>query len=233
MNPGAKKASVVALDRLTGKVIWKTPGQPAAYAPFVLANMRGRRHIIGYDATSLGGWNIDSGKRIWTVTPPEKDDFNVPTPIAVNDRLLVATENNSTRLYDFLYPSRMIRNRPRADFPDLAPDMITPVVHNQLVFGCHDSHLYCLDPNTLKLLWKAQDESYYRFATLIAGNGRVLITTIDGELLLVRADRKKYELISRLQVLTGEETEVWSHPAITEGRLYIRDKSSITCLLLK
>ncbi len=233
VNPGAKKASVVALDRLTGKVIWKTPGQPAAYAPFVLANMRGRRHIIGYDATSLGGWNIDSGKRIWTVTPPEKDDFNVPTPIAVNDRLLVATENNSTRLYDFLYPSRMIRNRARADFPDLAPDMITPVVHNQLVFGCHDSHLYCLDPNTLKLLWKAQDESYYRFATLIAGNGRVLITTIDGELLLVRADRKKYELISRLQVLTGEETEVWSHPAITEGRLYIRDKSSITCLLLK
>lgn len=233
VNPGAKKASVVALDRLTGKVIWKTPGQPAAYAPFILANMRGRRHIIGYDATSLGGWNIDSGKRIWTVTPPEKDDFNVPTPIAVNDRLLVATENNSTRLYDFLYPSRMIRNRPRADFPDLAPDMITPVVHNQLVFGCHDSHLYCLDPNTLKLLWKAQDESYYRFATLIAGNGRVLITTIDGELLLVRADRKKYELISRLQVLTGEETEVWSHPAITEGRLYIRDKSSITCLLLK
>jgi formylglycine-generating enzyme required for sulfatase activity len=233
VNPGAEKASLVALDRASGKVIWKSPGQPAAYAPFICANMRGRRHIIGYDATTLGGWDIDTGKRIWSVTPPEKGDFNVPTPIAVMDRLLVATENNSTRMYDFAYPSRVIRNKPRTQFADLAPDMISPVAYNGMIFGTHDSHLYCLDAKNLKLLWKARDEAFYGFATLIAGNGRVLIMTIEGELLLVRADKKKYELISRLQVLTGEETEVWSHPALVEGRLYIRDKASINCLLLK
>ena len=85
----------------------------------------------------------------------------------------------------------------------------------------------------MKLLWKARDQAYYGFATLIAGNGRVMIMTIDGELLLVRADRKKYELISRLKVLSGEDTEIWSHPALVSGRLYIRNKASITCLLLK
>ncbi|MBT3202139.1 MAG: SUMF1/EgtB/PvdO family nonheme iron enzyme [Phycisphaerales bacterium] len=233
VNPGGATASLVALDRISGKVIWKTPGRPAAYAPFICANMRGRRHIIGYDATSLGGWDIDSGKRIWTVTPPEKADFNVPTPIAIMDRLLVATENNSTRLYDFTYPSRKIRDRPRAKFADLAPDMISPVAIDGMIFASHDSHLYCLDAKNLKMLWKARDEAYYGFATFIAGNGRVLIMTIEGELLLVRADRKKYELISRMQVFSGEGTEVWSHPAITNGCLYIRNKASISCLLLK
>ena len=233
VNPGAEKASLVALDRVNGKVIWKTPGQPAAYAPFICANMRGRRHIIGYDATSLGGWDIATGKRIWTVIPSEKSDFNVPTPIAIMERLLVATENNSTRLYDFTYPSRTIRQKPRARFADLAPDMISPVAYDQMIFGCHDEYLYCLDPNSLKLLWKARDEAYYGFVTLIAGNGRVMIMTIDGELLLVRANRRKYELISRLKVLTGENTEIWSHPALVDGRLYIRDKASVTCLLLK
>ena len=233
VNPGAEKASLVALDRKTGKIIWQTPGAEAAYAPFICATFQGKRQIVGYDKTSLGGWSIATGKRLWSITPPKKGDFNVPTPIAIRDSLLVSTENNSTRLYDFIYPARTIRKRPRATFADLAPDMISPVALGGMIFGCHDSHLYCLDANSLKLLWKARDESFYGFATMIAGAGRVLILTIDGELLLVRADRKKYELISRLQVLTGEETEVWSHPAITEGRLYIRDKSAVTCLLLK
>ena len=102
-----------------------------------------------------------------------------------------------------------------------------------MIFGCHDSNLYCLDADSLKLLWKARDDAYYSFVTLIAGNGRVMIMTIDGELLLVRADRKKYELISRLKVLTDEKTQVWSHPALVAGRLYLRDKTAVTCLLLK
>jgi len=228
VNPGAEKASLVALDPASGEVIWKTPGQPAAYAPFIFATFDNRRQIIGYDATSLGGWHIRSGKRMWTVTPPEKGDFNVPTPIVMGDRLLVATENNSTRSYQ-------VKGRPRLKgrFDDLAPDMISPVLHKGMIFGCHDSHLYCIDAKSMNLLWKAQNESYYGFATLIAGAGRVLIATIDGELLLVRADHKKYELISRLQVLTGDDREVWSHPAITEGSLYIRSKSSISRLKLK
>ncbi len=233
VNPGAEKASVVALDRVSGKVIWKTPGQGAAYAPFIYANFGGRRQAVGYDATSLGGWDISTGKRIWTITPPKKGDYNVPTPIAIMDRLLVATENNSMRLYEFANKGKAGRTKPKHQFADLAPDMVSPVVYNQMIFGCHDSYLYCLDTNSLKLLWKARDEAYFGFVTLIAGNGRVMIMTIDGELLLVRADRNKYELISRLKVLTGEGTEIWSHPALTAGRLYLRNKAAVTCLLLK
>ena len=228
VNPGAPKASVVALDRVSGKVIWKTPGAKAAYAPFICADFHGWRQIVGYDATSLGGWDINRGKRFWTVTPPKKGDFNVPTPIAVGERLLVATENNSTRLYDIARKQKV-----KHEFADLAPDMITPVVYKQMVFGAHDEYLYCLDANSLKLLWKARDAAYEGFVTLLAGNGRVMIVTIGGELLLVRADRKKYELISRLQVFTGEKTEVWSHPALVDGRLYLRSESAVVCLLLK
>jgi outer membrane protein assembly factor BamB len=111
--------------------------------------------------------------------------------------------------------------------------MVSPVLYDQMVFGSHDSHLYCLDANNLKLLWKERDKSYYGFVTIIAGNGRVMIITIDGELLLVRAGRNKYELISRLQALTDENIEVWSHPALVEGLLYLRDKTSVRCLKLK
>lgn len=67
-------------------------------------------------------------------------------------------------------------------------------------------------------------------AGLIVGNGRVLITTVDGQLLLVRAEAQRYKLVSRLRIFTSGE--VWSHPALVGNRLYVRGSEEIRCLLL-
>ena len=199
-------------------------------------NFNGQRQIVGYDAESLRGWNPLDGKRIWKVVPEKEGDFKVPTPIGIGERLLVATENNSTRLFHFNGQGYKgaVRIAPKPDhrFNDLAPDMITPVVLGGMVFCTHNANLYCLDAKSLKLLWKHRDMAFYGYASLIAGNGHVLITSIDGELLLVRADRKKYELVGRLRLFDDKKTQIWSHPAIVEGRLYIRNENSVNCLPL-
>ena len=236
VNPGAKDASLVALDRKTGEIAWKSPGIGAAYSSPILNNFQGQRQVITYDSESLGGWDVTTGKRVWKVVPENKGDFNVPTPIAIGEKLLVSTENNSTRLYGFRGmgyrgPVR-VNPKPQRRFDDLAPDMITPVVYNGMIFGAHNSQLYCLDSRTLQLLWKHRDVAFDAYASLVAGNGHVMVTTIAGELLLVRADRKEYKLAGRLQVFDDIKTEVWSHPALVEGHLYIRNENSINCLPL-
>ncbi len=99
INPGAPDASLAALDRKTGKVLWKSAGKPHAYASFVLHGEGASRQIIGYDRESLGGWDPTTGKRRWTITPITPKDFNVPTPIVAGNDLLVSTENNGTRRY--------------------------------------------------------------------------------------------------------------------------------------
>jgi formylglycine-generating enzyme required for sulfatase activity len=237
VNPGAKEASIVALDRKTGDVIWKSPGGGAAYAAPILNNFQGQRQVITYDSDSLGGWDASTGKRVWRIVPDNEGDFNVPTPIAIGEKLLVATENNSTRLYGFSGkgyrgPVR-IQEKAQRRFDDLAPDMITPVAYNGMVFGAHNSYLYCLDAKSLQLLWKQKDMAFYAYTSLIAGNGHVMIVTIDGELLLVRADRKEYKPAGRLRVFDDDKTEVWSHPALVEDNLYIRNQNSINCLSLR
>jgi len=237
VNPGAKDASLVALDRKTGKVLWKSPGAGAAYASPIVHNFRGQRQVIAYDAQSLGGWDPATGQRVWRIVPDKQGDYNVPTPLALAERLLVATENNSTRLYAFsgmgyLGPVRVIE-QPEHRFHDLAPDMITPVACGGMVFCPHNANLYCLDAKTLELLWKQRDMAFYSYASLIAGNGHVMVLTIDGELLLVRANRKQYQPVARLRLFGNKKTRIWSHPALVEGRLYIRSESSINCLLLQ
>jgi hypothetical protein len=61
VNPGAKDASLVALDRRTGTVLWSTPGDPPGYASFILATFADVTQIVGYDAASLGGWDPQTG----------------------------------------------------------------------------------------------------------------------------------------------------------------------------
>jgi len=230
VNPGAADASLVALGLYTGETIWKTPGTPPGYGSLILGTFGGVRQIVGHDATSLGGWDPNTGQRLWTVRPDKKGDYNVPTPLDVFGRLLVATENNGTRLYSF-EPGGRIRPVPVAQNRDLAPDTATPVVVEGLVFGCSRG-LVCLDPyDRLKTLYRAESDGLFKeHATFIAGGGQVLAVTVEGELALFKAARDGFTLIDRLRVFDG--TEVWSHPALVGNRLYLRSMNEICCILL-
>ncbi len=230
VNPGAEDASLVALGLYTGEVIWKTPGGPAAPASLILGTFGGARQIIGYDAVSLGGWDPNTGERLWTLLPQKQGDYNVATPVNVNGRLLVATKNNGTRLYEFREGGRA---KPVlvAESLDLAPDISTPVTINGLVFGC-SAGLFCLDlDDGLKTLYCAEDDEAFKdYAALAAGNDHILAASVEGELVLLEASREAFSPVSRLRVF--KDTEVWSHPALVGDRLYLRSMKEVCCILL-
>ncbi len=231
INPGAPDAALVALDAETGETLWETPGFPPGYASFIVGTFGNVRQIVGYDKVSLGGWSVKTGKRLWKLVPPQSDDFNVPTPIAVGGRLLVTTENNGTRLYEFA-EGGTINPEPVAQNDDLAPDTSTPVVLGNRVFGCW-SNLFCLDlDNGLKPIWTGEDQSFRNYVSLIAGEGRVLVTTTTGELLLVDAGAPQLRIISRMRAFE-EDSDLHSHPALVGTKLYIRNNDLVRCLELE
>lgn len=228
VNPGGPNASLAALDCVTGQTRWTTPGAPAAYGAFICAELGGRRQIVGYDQASLGGWDVKTGTRLWQLVPPTEGDFNVPTPIAVNGGLVVATENNGTRFYRFDDAGRIVPT-PGADYQDLSPDTTSPVVAGGRLFGAHLG-LHCLDLNNgLKRIWHRDDDSIGDYATLIADDERVLVITLGGELILLNAKADDYTVLSRLRVF-NDEVEVYPHPALIGTRLYLRGGTSVMCL---
>jgi outer membrane protein assembly factor BamB len=227
VNPGGAKTSLVALDPATGEVRWATPGPPAAYASFIAATLGGRPQIVGYDKVSLGGWDASSGQRLWTLTPPTDGDFNVPTPLAVEGKLVVATENNGTRLYGFDADGKIIPT-PLGEYADLSPDTTTPVAVQGRVWGSHLG-LHCLDARDgLKCLWR-EEQSFGEHVALFASEERVLLVTLGGELVLLATGTPNCQVVSRLK-LFADEAEVYSHPAWVDGRLYIRGPARVCCL---
>ena len=231
VNPGGSNASLAALDRVTGRTRWTTPGSPAAYSAFICGEFGGRRQIVGYDRDSLGGWDVKTGRRLWQLVPPAEGDFNVPTPIAVDGGLLVSTENNGTRLYRFDNAGQIIP-KPACEFAALAPDTATPVATGGRVFGAHQG-LHCLDVRTgLKPVWHRDEPELGDYATLIADDERVLVVTLGGELILLEGKSDQCVILSRLRVFE-DDNEVYSHPALVGTRLYARGGSSVVCVNLE
>lgn len=235
VNPGADTASLVAFDRRTGTPVWSTPGDPPGYGSFILAELGGVRQIVGHDMTSLGGWAPETGTRLWKLVPEWEGDFNVATPLVVDGRLLVSTENNGTRVYEFDEKGKIVPE-PLALNEDLIPDTSTPVVHNGLVLGSCFS-LMCLDQKDgLRTLWEHDEEPFGDYVSIIAGNGHFLVTTQMGTVSLVKADPAGFQSVGSLDLfddVADTDRDVWSHPALVGNRLYIRNMLAVYCFLLQ
>lgn len=234
VNPGGPQASLVGIDPALGMAEWQTPGESAGYGSFMVGTFGGRQQIVGHDRTSLGGWDITTGERLWTMKPPREGDFNVPTPIEIDDKLLVATEGNGTRLYEFDDAGNIIPE-PIAVQAKLAPDMSTPVVVGRRAY-CVVQRLFCLDlDNGLQQLWTLDDPAFCDYAPLIADENRLLVLGRGGELILIDIAGDKPKVVSRTKLFDDEateEAELYSHPAITGNRLYVRGERSLACFEL-
>jgi hypothetical protein len=191
------------------------------------------RQIIGYDAAGVGGWDPGSGRRMWEVIPPDGSDFNVTTPVVIAQRLLLATENNATRLYEF-DGRGMLSAAPVKRNADLAPDTCTPAVAGTRIFCAAYGELFCLDANDgLRTVWRVANDKFHDHSNIVASRDRVLIWTIDGDLLLLDANAAEYKLISHLRPFGEGRIDSMAHPAFVGDRIYLRSKDELLCLRLR
>lgn len=226
---GAAKASILALDPQTGRTLWAAPGALPSYGSLVSSEIGGRTQILGHDADSLGGWDARTGQRLWKIQPQVTGDFNVPTPLILDGRLLVTTENNGTRVYGF-DEGGLPKSEPWAHNRNLKPDMSSPVAVRDRLF-CVDRFLYCFDTRDgLTELWRMRDSALSEYSSVIASEDRLLVVG-DGELIMMPADGTQ-KVISRQRIFP-EKLPVYSHPALWDGRLYIRGESSVVCVQLE
>lgn len=219
VQPGGKRHSVVALDPETGEVLWATPGISTGYSSLIAGQFGGVNQVIGYDAASLGGWDVATGKRLWSLVPPEKGDFNVPTVVPDGEHILVSTENNGTRRYSFAQGGQ-INGEPLQVNPDLTPDSHTPVRSGKRLFGIWNE-LWILDLESLKTVHSDAADEFGVYGSLVASDTRLLCLTANGELLLIATDLAVPKIVSRHN-LAAPGVDVLSHPAVAGTDVYLR-----------
>lgn len=228
VQPGGRENSLVALDFVTGEVLWKSAGEPAAYASLVLNNRVKPPQLLGMDQQGVCGWTLE-GKLLWKRQPQVRGDFGVPTPIASEFGLVLISENNGLRLYPF-DPNGIPTEDPISTLPNASPNSHTPVVVGNRLLVAHNG-LECFDLNDgLNSLWKVKDRAMRGFASVIASEDRVLMLTQNGTLFLM--DLATGKELGRLS-LCDPSIRVLSAPALVGDRLYIRIDKNLFCLQLQ
>ncbi len=225
VQPGGKESSIVALSVATGEVLWSAAGRPAAYASPIVVELNSKSQVIAYDSATLGGWDLETGERLWEMTPSVDKDFNVPTPVAIEGGLVLTTENNATRVFRFDEQGRL-EKQPSAEYLDLSGDSHSPVAVGRLLFGVSGSLLALDLQNGLKKVGEISDKRFGVYSSLIVHEDRLLVMGDTGDAIVYRFRDERFEELGRWSTQNGR-VQLLSHPAIVDRTLYVRGPDDI------
>jgi len=229
--PGGKDACVVAVDKDTGKTVWKSVNSKVSYASPIIASPNGVRQLIVYVADGVFGLDPKDGKQLWTIPwPTQYDDKKVPTPVVVGNRIFIAsTQGGDTGLVD------VKDNKPTVVWKQKAMQdhVATCLYYHDRLVGPTDTPvncLMCLDAKDGKVLWTQQSLSN---AGPIGIDDTIIAKDVNtGTLVMIDATVPEYKELGRFAGIEGGEGS-WPAPIVANGHLFVRSKTALACFDLK
>lgn len=232
---GAKReAGLVAFELATGETAWQALADAASYSAPVAVTVAGRPHVLALSRLACVLVDAATGEIRWRFPFGQRGpSVNAATPILLAaDRLLVTAAYGVGTVcarFDAAGAEPLW-----SGVDGLATQYATPLVvagHLYAIDGRDDlppADFKCLDPATGRVLWAERDFGY---GTLVAADGKLLVMKTDGELLLVAPDPDGLEIVARCRPFAGELAgAVRALPALSGGRLYLRDDRRLLCL---
>ena len=110
----------------------------------------------------------------------------------------------------------------------VGPDHLYLVTGSKPLASSPQATLRCIEARTGKELWHKSKVGKYHATLLRTGDQKLLMLEEAGNLVLLDPDPKEYRELARAKVCG----ETWAHPALVDGRLYVRDAQEVICLQL-
>ena len=231
-TPGGMDAALVALDRLTGKVVWKcalpeTDG--SAHAAVIAAEIDGVRQYVNVLHQSIVGVAADDGRLLWRTTGFWSGPGNTYPPMIQGNRVFCASSGNSSRLLEL----KRSGERFRITQETAVRERFQPWLGSTVLV---DGHVYTFSPGVLSCrpfgktepAWRERIPLRYR-SPMTYADGHLYLRGQDGTTLLVEVSPKGWKLKSQFKPDRTRKEPAWSFPVIANGRLYLRDQEQVQC----
>jgi len=251
LQAGAREgACMVALDKTSGKEVWRALEDGASYSSPIIVTRKGVDVLVCWTAQRVVGLDPLTGRLFWAVPmPPGEIRQNVATPVLWRDYLFLSSFFDGALLLKLSEDGRdasKVWRRKGANERDtdaLHCCISTPVLWEDYIYGI-DSYgkLRCLEIGTGDRIW--EEDSVVplgRWATahLVRNGAKIWIFSEKGELIVARFSPKGYEELDRTQVIDVSVKPLdrrggvcWAHPAFAGGRLYARNDRELVCVEL-
>jgi len=225
-------ATLVCFDKRTGKVLWKSGDDEAAYSSPIIATLAGVKQVVYLSADSLAGYDPKNGKILWRVPLKTDAKRHACSPVIIGDTVTVNSHTFGTICFKIVMEGGRLKALEAWANKDLKTNLGTAVAVGDCLYNQGANRDYvCFDARTGQLKWSqpgfGQGRKDYS-STIVAGKN-LLVLTEDGTLLLLAANPSKYTELGRAQVCGN----TWSFPAFADGKLYVRDGRQLACYNLR
>jgi outer membrane protein assembly factor BamB len=254
----APEAGVVAYDKLTGDVKWKTsPIGNISYVSPSLAKIDGDDHVVmitgssrspGSDGKVVGIEPL-TGRLLW-----EYSEWNcaISIPSAVD-----AGENRLLITGGYALGATMIKVNKNENGRYFTTELFTteefgdqtktPLMHNGYFYAQYGTNnrrdgLVCMDMNG-EIMWNTRRSPDFNKGSMVLADGLILATDGQNTLYLIEPDPSEYRQIASVEILredvlegdpaaarAGAPTQNWAPVALADGRLLIRNQSRMLCV---
>lgn len=237
---GGPDGLIAALDKKDGKLLWrsKTVKEQATYATPALATINGVKQVIYVHQKGVVSVSAKDGTELWhhkkdddypdvvCATPVVKGDHvYVSVGYGAGSELLKVANGKATSVYS----EKTIANKQSG-----------VVLVDKHVYGYHeDRNWACQDFATGEIAWpKKRTKQTVKAGGMIVADGRIYTLDEQGMVAMLELSPKEYKLISSFPLPETSKSKkarggIWTYPALSDGKLYVRDQELVFCYQVK
>lgn len=225
VTPGGSDGGVVALDKMTGNVLWKSKmDDPAGYSSPVVVESGGVRQYVVFTARGVVGVAASTGELLWRYDKVSNRTANIATPLFKNGHLFVSSDYGTgcalLRVADKTGKAAEVYFN-----QDMKNHYSSSVLVGDHLYGFSSTVLTAMNMMTGQVAWR--DRTVGKGSVTFA-DGHLYVYGETGGVALVEATPAGYKEKSRFAITPGE-FKTWTPPVIANGRMYIRDQDNLYC----
>ena len=227
-TPGGRQATIVALNRNTGRVNWTAavPTSPkAAYSSPIVVDVGGVRQYVNFTHAGVVGVRASDGRVMWGQRESANGTANCSTPIFHDGNIFTAS-GYGTGGAMFRLQSRggQTSSQLAYETKDMKNHHGGMVALDGFLYGSNDGVLTCIELKSNRVAWK--NRSVGKGAVSYA-DGHLYVRSERGPVALVEATPDGYVEKGRFDQPQRSGRSSWSHPVIADGKLFLRDMDNL------
>jgi outer membrane protein assembly factor BamB len=232
VNVGGTGAGIIALDADNGKEVWRATDHEASYSSPVAATLAGRRQAIFFTREGIVFLDPQTGAVQFSKHFRSRGNasVNAASPVVAGDYVFFSACYGTGAI--LLQATSTGFNEVWKNTESMLNHYNTCVAHDGYLYGFdgrqeEGAHLRCIELKTSIIAWTAPEAGC---GSMILADGKLIVLTEHGELLLVELTPAAYREKARAAVL-GQPCR--SPMALANGRLYARDPDKLVCWNLR
>ncbi len=229
-HESGEESFIVALDKKTGKQIWRTPRKvQVSWATPILVRTPKRAELITSGNEAVVAYDPATGRELWRSKGVNSNA--IPSPVATRDMVVISAGFPAKTAYalrlggngDLSSPANIVWSYAKG-----TAYVPSPILYGDYLYLMTDRGiLTCLDARTGEVKYEGGRIPVPATFTAspVAFDGKLLLTSEDGDTFVLRAG-PKHEVIRTNSV--GEP--VYASPAISDGQIFIRGEKNLYCI---